>query len=791
MASHKFKLRFRRAPSAPVVGNSFNVTGTTVGESLFSAFTPKLMSRQIWRTKTVAAGDEFINLQTEVALPQSPGVTTWTISGPDVDYFQAGSTNGTIVFKSATRAALASRDYIIYISASNTPGISNSSILTVTLPVISATPSLNKEWFLDYNSGLNTTFDTGAFAKPWKHLPGSYLFSGTGKTFGADDVVFVKAGNHKTAFFGSGTVPYGQLSHTGTSGHPFVIEMNGWGGRAVIDGSVDITGAASVTQSEISGNTNYTNIVKYDLTSQGGAIELFQGVYNGNYDTETGTTLFNAQYPRPSDPWITDQRDASNSLGSELYGLRNLPIVSSGAGPRIYSSGTTITIVDSQIATLFGAVDVSTLPRFKFLNSSNNISSWYPDTYDSATGTVTFTRALSLEAAGSKGAYAMSEHPALISAAGQFAFSRDGLTLYVWRNNTSSPVSITRKYWACDWVMGGGYVKYNGGAVQRFANGILRAGGDTGGGSGFQAWCNSTYFYESDVCNVFIRQMNSDTVFNIYRSAGSTGLRSSNVEMCTFEETEASGMRFTGSFDGDVQNSTSKPAIRAGLRGKIRNNYWKRHGTNQTAIFLNGSNGIHIYNNCFVGNKTLHGNCISHYSLYVADQYGLIEYNDFIDSARAYTTNTVTDPCNMTFEGNFILNPNTNFSGSTNAGISCYGGLAGGEICRNVSMGYDSSYSTNDTSGIAIGSGGTNTNIHNNVTLGIYLPDSIHGYWTGSIINNLNTTSPNSPTYQGNGGTYSGNIQYTSGAQQWYFTSFNSDMISTLGTGPIGLFRSI
>lgn len=781
--------RLRLQQSSPIIGPGgvFSLTGNGAGETYYNAKVPQALSTTVYRTPSVDAGDESIFLQEEMAYPHSPPATSWLVTGADATYFQAGAVAGSIVFNAATRASMTRRTYTLTVTPIRS-GVGTGTAQTLTVVV----PLLVNEYFVQY-SALNQS-GNGTFGAPYKFMPGTSHYTGTAKSFRHGDVIFMKGEIHRTAHWNSLTSIIGYMDHFGTTGDPVVVEFSGWGTlRATLDGSDVITGGTTVTQAEVGGNPNYTNIRKFDLSSQGGALEYFQMAYDGP------TMLYRAQYPTPVDLRQVNSLDSVSASGSEKYGLKNITCATSGGTARISTdggadfdgyparNGTTITLTDPAIAARYGNVAYTALPRFVILLFGNFLGEVMPSGYDYLTSTVTFNSAfwIGVNSNTNKCAYGTLFSPVDIVQAGQYALSNDGLTLYMWPPNNST-ISVSRRYSAVQWA---DYVKYRGGDIQRFCNGSKRAGGATDVGCAFYFYGNNNYRNESDVINMRMSQCKADNnamMYGIASSGGNTtGFRSTNIELCTFADNFTSGLRFSTMWEGSV-TSGSAAATRAATRGKIRANYFKPFSTDQTALLLQGANGAHVTLNCFRGNKTIHGNCISLYDTtsgsYQSNQYCVIDLNQSEDCARFYTTETnpaVTDRHN-TVEGNYVLDANTAIYGGQSSPVSLNGGDPGVLFNRNLFMGFDSSYSA----WIGLYVNGSNVTVTNNVMSGIQLPVS----WTGTVTNNYFTVAPQTANNLTSGGTQSGNTQLTGVSQIGYFTSFTGPMLTTLGAGQIGCF---
>lgn len=763
---------------------AFTVNGSGWGDSSNAAFVPKLLARTVVRTTTVPAGDESIYLQEEMAWPHSAPATTFIVGGADAAWFEPGPT-GSIVFKAATRASMTRRDYALMITpVLSGVGTGVAQPLTVRFPASSA-----NEFFVSYGSGSESN-DGSTPALARKFLPGTVDATGGSKTFAHGDCVFMKGEIHRTAHIAHLTQIYTRLAHAGQTGDPVWIEWSGWGTtRGVLDGSDIITGASSVTQAEVGGNTNYLNIKKWDLTSQGGALEWFQGVYDGP------SKLFRAQFPTPANLYLSDLPDNVHGVGSEQFGFRNIPCATSGAsymgtdGASPDLAGTIITIKDPIFASRYGNVAVTKLPKIMVLTPNNNTAELVPSSYDFSTSTVTITGSVNLGTRSGKASFAILFSALDIVQAGQYAMSSDGLTLYAWLPNNST-VSVSRRGRAVDWGMGG-YVKYSGGSIRRFCAGDQRSGGNTNNAGVAFEYYKAGYIYECDIINMWMGQCHSDDGALIYGAVGGSGgantagVRNSNIELCLFTENECSGLRFTCTWDGPVSGG-SFAAVDASTTGKIQANSFPAYSINRTAMLLQGGEGFQVRWNSFSVGTTLHGNAVSLYHSSGGAQlnhHSAVNQNDAVNMSRFLTTDDNSAFANIYFKDNLVLNADDSATGQSPS-VACYNGWIGGEFSRNLIMNYAP---TTFYLAVNFSAGSQTLDLHNNVIAGLGLTTG----WTGSVNDNLFTCELQVADNIGNGGTHTGNQNYTGGAQVFQFTSITSDMQSKLGSGPVGCFRSV
>jgi len=771
---------------------SFTVSAGSGGETAYSAFKPIALDRTLARTTTVPAGDELINLQAEVLMPYSPNATGFTVSGADNSSWQQGAIAGTITLTSAARAAISRASLVTHtltVTPYNAIGTGNTVTLTVKIPASS------KEFFIA-QSGLNTTFDDGSYAKPWKNLPGSADFVGTAKTFAAGDFIFLKAETHRTTHSNSKTATnsYQVSGMTGSTGNPIWVEMNGWGGRAILDGSDVVTGWTSVTQAEVGGNANYASIKKLDLTSQGGALAYYQRLYDGT------SQLYPAQWPTPDDIKVHALVDYVQATGSERFGTRNVPCQSSGGTRRIYTngsqanlSGTTVTIVDPDIATLFGNVALANIsPQVMLRNGSNFWTVADITSYTWATGTLVINTTTSLNNENGNGTYALLWWPGNIAKVGQYALSADGLTLYAWLPENST-TTVSRRGMAVPWGQNG-YVTYSGGTYQRYCTGTLRTGVDYHVGT-FACYRNNSFVNEADVINPFFNQINHDDgggVFHMSLGGGVGGFASSNIELAKFTEcNDSSGLRSSGQWNGTTGVSGSFSAIRAGAKGKIRGCYAAPNSLGQTFCYMVGSDGLHFTLNVLKDFLSIHGNGLSPYDRSDAGLVNLnlvADFNYFDNAARAYTNEIYyAGPRNIYVGDNVILNQR--YQG---AAIQLNSGESGGRFTRNLIMGSPSDAGYNQSQIFQIGSGAGE--IDHSVIAG--LSKSGNGTnWIGNIHDNLITIDDQTiQTPSSSGGSFTSNLTYTgtpnAKVYKWNGT-FTSDMQTALGSGQIGPFWTI
>jgi hypothetical protein len=220
----------------------------------------------------------------------------------------------------------------------------------------------------------------------------------------------------------------------------------------------------------------------------------------------------------------------------------------------------------------------------------------------------------------------------------------------------------------------GGYIRFHGGVVRGFGNnnsGVFRHTSPSG------------YRYEMDVVNVWFKQcivLDAGVLLVDLGAAGtynSSGLKDSNIELCTADECESLFMTVKARFDGDPSSAT-KDGVRAYSRGKIRCNSIGRNGVDQTVFAFYGGRGYQITLNSIRGVSALHSDVFAAYETGPSNSAGqyntyfCYDYNDIIDSARAHTTDGVNGvDQHETIEGNFILTSNDSDTGYQNARSTC------------------------------------------------------------------------------------------------------------------------
>lgn len=752
-------VRMRGLSSSPPPDPGDDLTsgpGTSVGTDY--QFAPVLRDRELYRTTLVAQGEDFIDLQTEVAIPVSPTATGWTVGGTDVDYFEIS--NGQIYLKAATRGSISKPATLsLTVTATNSYGTSTTVALTVKIPADADCR------FCSYVSGSDSNNGTTP-ALAWKRCPGATGYTGSAVTLGAGKVLFFKAEPHRYSLHGSS---YSYLDHAGSSGNPMVYALSGWGGRAAIDGSDAVTGWTTVTQAEVGGNTNYANIKKLDLTagSNGGAMAAYQHMFAGD------VMLYPAQSPTPTDLWNFE----GTTDVTESSGMWRLQVsTSTGVSPRISQSGTTITIVDTRIAAVFGSNDPTGwyLPIWV---SGNNMSRAVIASYNQGTSTITATLASgSIQNASGYCAYSISHHPCQIVEAGQFALSANGQTLYAWLPNADT-TSVARRNRGM--ALGSSYVTVEGGTFQRFV-------GETGGGMAIVAGSGVT-MTNTTVRDHIIRQCRADGGEGLIHGSGTTW-DECNIERIALLDynPHASGVRLGSPSEGYANGTATQ--VRNHAWGKIRWVYCAPASIGRTFIFATRNNGIHIYENCARDLNTVHGNCISLYG----------------DAADAYSDHTVV-------ENNFMDNCVRGYTVSMDAAI--LGNPRSNTICRNIFLGNgdgdgyvvamysgepDSVFEQNIIMGAtgwdypqacSIGIGSRVT-VQNNWAAG-YAIASPQSDCTYTCINNVTTISGAVPPNDGSTRVSTGNTVASGAPIKVWDRTISSAMATTLGPGQIGIFWNI
>jgi len=791
--------------------SSFTINASGYGDTFNNAFVPQGLDRLLARSIQAGKTNSAIFPQEECCLPHSAPATSFIIGGTDVASFEQGSAAGSIELTTAALSAVTPGSTLTITYTPVRSGVGNGPTKTISVYL----PTNAKSFFVDPAAVANTGVH-GSWGDPYKYLPGTADYGGTAKTFTAGDVVFFKAGVHRTALRASKTFSgtfSSIMSHAGSAGNPFILEFNGWGGRAQIVGDEPITGGYTPTQSQANGNASYASLKQFDLTSQGGALELFAGVYDGDASLPN-SKLYRAQWPTPVTLGQNRLPDMFQAQGTERFGMRMIPVRLSGGTSRIFTdgalldgypagAGTTVTIVDPGLVTRYGAITVAQLGKVMLLSGGKSLTEVWPTSYDNTTGTIVLTTGASLTTldglTSGLGAYAILHNPFDIVQPGQYATSQDGLTTTIWPTNNST-ISVSRRYSGADPCMGG-YVKYSGGIFARFCNGTSRASGTQSGGAAFHHYSTTgnslPYLYECDITNAWVRQCYSDDGAAIYGNgssgAGVSGFRDCNFELILFTEVEANGFRFSCKFEG-LRGGGTYSQITAYSRGKIRGNSAPELGINQTFCLLLQSDGAHVTLNNYRGNSHLHGNGISVYNINGSsyfNTYYVVDFNDIVNSTRGFTSDDANSSNRHGFWlSNFVLMSDDRPHGE-NAGMNLFGGANGDEVGYNLVMNYTN---TGYWQAYNIG-GGANINFHNNAGGALTLPYPGPGAWTGLANDNYftNETAIGTDPLTA-GGTNTGNVILTGGttpAHTYVYAGITAGMTAKLGSGrQIGVFRT-
>lgn len=803
--------------SVTSASGSFAINASGYGDTFNNAYVPQGLDRLLARSLQAGKANSAIFPQEECCLPHSAPATSFIIGGTDAGSFEQGTADGSIELTTAALTLLTPGQTLTITYTPVRLGVGTGAAKTISVYL----PTNAKSFFVDPVGGTNTGVH-GLWGDPYKYLPGTADYGGTARPpFGAGDVVFFKSGVHRTALRASKTFAgtfSSIMSHAGSTGNPVIFEFNGWGGRAQIVGDDVITGGYTPTQAQANGNTNFASLTQFDLTSQGGPLDLFAGVYDGDASL-ANSKLYRAQWPTPATLGQNRLPDLYQAQGTERFGMRMIPVRSSGGTSRMFTdggpngdgypaaSGTKITIVDPGIAARYGAVAYTALGKFMVLSGGKSLTEVWPSSYNFSTSTVELTTTADLSAIDGLslglGAYAILHNPFDIVQPGQYATSQDGLTTTIWKTNNST-ISVSRRYSGADPCMGG-YVKFSGGIFARFCNGQSRSNGTQNGGAAFHHYSTTDsgpngvvpYLYECDITNVWIRQCYSDDGAAVYGAgssgAGVSGFRDCNFELILFTEVEANGFRFSCKWEG-LRGGGTLAQLRAYARGKIRGNSAPALGINQTFCLLLQSDGAHVTLNNYSGNSHLHGNGISIYNIDSGNYfntYFVVDFNDIVNSTRGFTSDDAnTNNRHGYWLNNFVLMSDDRPHGE-NSGMNLFGGANGDEIAYNLVMNYAN---TGYWQAYNIG-GGANINFHNNVGGALTLPDIAHGAWTGLANDNYFT---NETEYGvdplSTGGTQTGNVILTGGTtppHTYVYAGITAGMTAKLGSGQlIGVFRA-
>lgn len=780
-------------------GGSFTITGSGYGDAAYTAFAPRAIDRKVMRSFQPTAADSAIWPQEECALPRSSAATSWIVGGTDVADFEAGTT-GSIQFTAACRTGGVRKNRVLTLTPVRF-GSGSGPAITLT---VGMTPNASDEYFVQYSAANQS--GNGSFATPWKYMPGSADYSSAFSSSswasgaGADKCVFMKAEIHRTTHATSKTGIGGVgPSHSGTAGHQFWVEMNGWGGRATLDGSEVVTGWTTVTQAEVGGNANYASIRKLDLTSNGGYMELFQRLYDG------ATQCYPSQWPTPVDLKVNELIDYDNAITTERYGIRNYPCQTTGGTRRMYTNGasasaagTKVIVVDPDFATMFGSVTLASLgPIRAIIRNGSNFFFQAPVTaYDFATSTIEVATNSAIYAGLGYASFALTNWPGHILTPGQSTISADGMTLYAWLPNNST-TSISRRYMAVPWGQGGSYITYSGGTYQRYAAGTLTepsavSSGITNKNSGtFMNYRGSGYATAIDVANAWFSQCNSDDGSGALYSfsgagSGGGGILGTNIELCLFTEMNRSScIRLVGTFNGASGLTPGDWAgVIAGTTGKIRGNAAADYASGQTFVYLACSDGVHFTLNHVRNFISLHGNFASPYDA-SSSAYNVnlkIDFNFMDDGARFFTNEVYKVGGNyVSITDNVVLNTR-----NAGAAFQLNGGLEQGQIRRNLIMGGEAGYNYNYA--LLFGSGGTGFEMDHNAISGF--DTSAGANWRGNIHDNLLMVNQQPPA-SALGGTYASQTVATGAPVMVWNGTFTAQQIAAFGAGPIGCFHSV
>lgn len=763
---------------------SFTITVSAPAATGYDAHVPILKDRTLYRTTLVDAGQEYIDLAREVALPYSPAATSWTlVGGADVANWEQ-LTTGLITVVPAQRTAVKGTTQVFTVKGTNAYG--DSATVTVTVKI----PADADCRFVDFVGGAEANAGTSP-AAAWKYLPRT--LGATNTTILASKVVFFKGGvRYKgTITDGSGT---GQPSHSGTSGAPMVYYGTGWNGVAIADGADDLTGSwSSVSQAEVWGNPNYANIEKYTLSS---ATERWQHLFCGD------TMCYLSQYPTPTN-LLKFEGVAKGASGDTSEGCARVLYTTDPAvttKPRLYRStsgtGKVVTVVDDALNAVFNntsyAYNALGIGYWLLVwGPGNNVSFVPVQQFDATTNTLTADAGTtSIVSQSGYTAYAVLGSPASIAKAGQFAFSPDGLTLYAWRPNTNTPSISQRKIFAAIGSGASNFV-FGGFNVERFSgsgNNVGRAGTATGyGGIAFiNGFSSVTTNYT--LTDMHVRQMRADGGEGcFYYGLSSGGLNDSIIERIQFEECpRSSGIRCGNIFSSSTP-TTTESGVRALTSAKIQYIYAKTESLGRTALLLTHSDSAHIRGLFGINLSSVHGNFISLYTDAAGTytQNCLVEDNLCDGVQRSYT---ISNGGGIATSRNCWIKRNVFLGTDVGATANLYSGDLGSTWSQNLIM-MATGYTYADA--IYIGDGGGTSGgitVDSNVIAGFgWTSSTSSASWT--VTNNLMTVNLVPPS--GTNKTVSGNTTASGAPIYAWDKTLTAQMQTTLGAGEIGIFWTI
>lgn len=738
-----------------------NSVGPIISGSPYAVFSPKLADVTLYRTMVVDPGDEAIDLQSEVALPYSPAVDTWTIGGASAANWEE-LTPGFLTVKSAARNSVKGTTQHLTVQGSNAEG--DSDLIDLSVVVFADADSR----FVDFVGGSDGANGLTP-ATAWKRLP---------RTPGTSNTTTLTS---KGAFFKGGVRYKGQLtasngtsqtSHAGAPGAPMVFWGTGWGGTAILDGADDVSGWAPVTSGEVFNNPNWANIEKITL---GTALESYQQLFCGE------TMCYPAQYPTPTDLakfeglLLGAQGDSSQGCAQGLY-------TTSGAvttKPRLYrpSAGTVCYIVDDALNAQFNntsvAYNANGIGRWVLLWCPGNNATIVPvQQFDAVTNTLTCDAGTTaINSTGGYTAYGLIMSPYSIDKAGQYALSADGLTLYAWRPNTDQ-ASVSQRALMTSIGSGSDNIVYGGMRVERYSGGSNRSGSYTYGGiTAFNFFSGTSS--ANVLSNITVRQMRADGGEGCgYYGISSGGLTNSTLERFSFSECPRSSAFRCGNIFSN---------------GSIQYNYVMDEGIGRTFLALTKSDSLTIQGNMGVNLSSTHGNFFSPYTDTVGTYTTNLTFvNNLCDNVeRAFTVSVGITPTNR----NNTITRNVFLARGDSATVNLYSGDKGSTYSQNIIMGA-TGYTYPFAAYIDDGGDSTGGVTFTDNVVAAFGWDATHlatSSWT--ITDNLMTVNTLPPS--GTNRIVSGNTVATGAPIVVWDKTITSQMAATLGPGTIGIFWNV
>lgn len=806
MASSGNQFRLWAARAAPTV-TGLTITSPSASLARVPYTDRKAIGTDTWACMpaVVTQDDEAVDVAAVCYHPNSPAATSIALTGTATQYFKVLS--GTkLAILDAARATIPRNQYHTLTGVmTNAQGASDSFTLNIWVP--------NDTDCVFFSPTGNDTTGTGAYTAPYKHVPRTPLWTGTGGANAGPTF------NGKTLIFEGGRHQHEIVAYT--SGIPFATDhhdchwgWHSWKGQAKLSGDTDEAGSHTTASSAETYASPATGTL--EKVTVGTAIRRDQSVFWGLVMGRM------AQYPRPNDLMVNeDPTLAINQLAS----YDDTAGTSDGGFKRIFhttnSSDTTTVrffyntggvdsyIQDAKLDARFNnasvARDTAGIGQYvKVLQNGNNVDYVKVLEYDVTLHRMYFNAGSTIiQTQSSYTAYALLNSPYDVQVVGQYATTKDQLTVIEYRPASPGQFSVARLAFGLGIGLQANNVHHQL-WVQRYSGG-------SGVNGGTAVYCRNnsggTYYDGIAIYGLRVHQMNQEDQGGLGMEVnGDTGIRNFIFDKVHYSDNwRGRGLNASGPMLGLTTGSgaggyPTKAEVKAYAYGKLRWAHCDSGGMTRTMDLQQQMRGVHHVGWSARKYKGVHadGHAIS-----VDNPTGVyydhnLHEEEFIDCALRWQTSSINDAFLNTSMSNWY--DRCIWLGDeegTNFGIELQTGNPGAIYDRCIFIqSPDSAPSTNSPC-LWIG-GGWGINVTNSILNGFQATTTMHGAisptWT---VDNCGMTSASYPADDAANSRRVTNITSLSALQRWDGVTIPTawktilQAGATVGTTKIGLWHYV